>query len=109
MGIINTIQERIAISLPTNSLRKRFALGAFWSIVGSVISQALTLLASIITARILGKSIFSDLGMIVSTVGMFGVFAVLGPGLTAIKHVAEFHTKDTARAGRIIGLSSIIS
>jgi O-antigen/teichoic acid export membrane protein len=36
---------------------------------------------------------------------MFGVFAGLGLGITATKYVAEFRTKDPARAGRIIQMS----
>ena len=45
--------------------------------------------------------------MIQSTVGMFGVFAGIGLGLTATKHVAEFRSADPARAGRIIGMSMV--
>ena len=47
--------------------------------------------------------------MIQSTVGMFGVFAGFGLGLTATKHVAEFRQSDPDRAGRIIGLSGLFA
>ncbi|MBW8004031.1 MAG: oligosaccharide flippase family protein, partial [Planctomycetes bacterium] len=48
-------------------------------------------------------------GMIQSTVGMFGVFAGFGLGLTATKHVAQFRQSDPGRAGRIIGLSGLFA
>jgi len=101
-------RTRVAI-LPQSSLGARFARGAFWSLVGTVISQGLGLVASVITARLLGKVGFGELGMINSTVGMFGVFAGLGLGLTATKYVAEFRSKDPDRAGRILGLSELVA
>lgn len=87
----------------------RLARGAFWSFAGAVTSRALGLVASILVARMLGKAGFGELGIIQSTVGMFGTFAGFGLGVTATKHVAEFWAKDPARAGRIIGLSSMVS
>ena len=76
---------------------------------GAVISRGLMLAASVLVARMLGKTIFGELGMIRSTVGMFGVFAGFGLGLTATKHVAEFRASDPERAGRIIGLSGLFA
>jgi O-antigen/teichoic acid export membrane protein len=52
---------------------------------------------------------FGELAIINSTIGMFGVFAGFGLGMTATKYVAEFRTKDPARAGRIIALSSVVA
>ena len=60
---------------PANSLRARFTTAAFWSIAGAVISRGCVLLASIACARLLGKTGFGELGMIQSTVGVFGIFA----------------------------------
>ena len=90
-------------------LAYRLARGAFWSLVGSLISRGLGLLAGVLVARLLGKHDYGQLGMVQSTTGMFGIFAGFGMGLTANKHVAEFKNQDPARAGRIICLSSLIS
>ena len=87
----------------------RLAKGVFWSMAGAVISRGLTLAATVLVARMLGKAIFGELGMIRSTVGMLGVFAGFGLGLTTIKHVAEFCQSDPDRAGRIIGLSGLFA
>ena len=90
-------------------LRARFARGIFWAVSGALISQALTLGASVIAARLLGKVQFGELGMIYSTLGMFGVLAGFGLGTTATKHIAEFRSGDPERAGRILGLSSVVA
>jgi O-antigen/teichoic acid export membrane protein len=87
----------------------RLARGAFWSLVGSLISRGLGMVAGILVARLLGKHDYGQLGMVQSTTGMFGVFAGFGMGLTANKHIAEFKRQDPARAGRIVGLSSLVS
>lgn len=87
----------------------RLAKGVFWSMAGTVISRGLMLVASVLVARMLGKAGYGELGMIQSTVGMFGVFAGFGMGLTATKHVAEFRQSDPDRAGRIIGLSGLFA
>lgn len=93
--------------IESSPLGYRLAKGAFWSLAGAIISRSLALLSSIIVARILGKEGFGELGIIQSTIGMFGVFAGFGLGLTATKHVAEFKNKDPERTGRIIGLSNV--
>jgi O-antigen/teichoic acid export membrane protein len=87
----------------------RLAKGMFWSMAGAVISRGLMLCATVMVARMLGKTVYGELGMIQSTVGMFGVFAGFGLGLTATKHVAEFRQSDPERAGRIIGLSGLFA
>lgn len=92
-----------------DSLRGRFARGAVWSLIGAVISQGSNLAASVITARLLGREQFGEYGMIQSTVGMLGVFAGLGLGVTATKYVAEFRSRDPERAGRIIGLGCAVA
>jgi O-antigen/teichoic acid export membrane protein len=87
----------------------RLATGAFWSLSGAMISRALGLAASVFVARVLGKESFGALGIIQSTVGMFQIFAGFGLGLTATKYVAEFRRSDPAKAGRVIGLSTIVA
>jgi O-antigen/teichoic acid export membrane protein len=67
------------------------------------------LLASILVARILGQIEYGEFGMIRSTVNMFVIFAGFGLGMTATKHVAEFHKSDPDRAGRIMALSGLFA
>lgn len=105
----NEASSAIRDTWGADSLRGRFARGAVWSLIGAVISQGCALAASVITARLLGREQFGEYGMIQSTVGMFGVFAGMGLGLTATKYVAELRVTNPERAGRIIALSTAVA
>lgn len=94
---------------PNTALRRRFARGAGWVLLGTVMSQGPRLLAFIVAARILGKQGFGELSILHSTVIMVGVFAGLGVGLTATKHLAQFRHSEPARAGRVVGLSLLVA
>lgn len=95
--------------LKASPLGYRLAKGAFWSLAGAGISRGLTLVSSILIARMLGKEGFGRLGVIQNTVGMFGVFAGFGMGLTATKHVAEYRSADPQRAGRVVVLTETVT
>lgn len=97
-----------------NNLRKselgiRFQRGVIWNTIGILVSRFLLVIASIIVARVLGKETYGKLGIIQSTISMFGVFAGLGLGITSTKYLAEFKLKDPNKAGRIISLTNIIA
>jgi O-antigen/teichoic acid export membrane protein len=87
----------------------RFARGAFWSLAGTGVCQGLTLLALMITARILGREVFGKLGIIQSTVAMLGTLAGTAMGLTATKFVAHYRDAEPERTGRVIGLNTMVS
>jgi O-antigen/teichoic acid export membrane protein len=96
-------------SVESSAIGSRLARGAFWSLVGGVASRGLMLLASILIARILGRDVYGEYGMIRSTSQMFLVFAGFGLGLTATRHVAQYRRIDPQRAGRIISLSGVFA
>ena len=104
MRLSRRIIELYKIHLPAGSLRARMAYGTFWTLVGTMIAQLAGMLGSIFSARILGKVGFGELGMIRSTVLMFGVLAGTGLGMATTKYVAEFRVNDPFKAGRMIGL-----
>ena len=112
-SIIGNVQAWIlrkrADALPAGSLRARFVFGTFWALTGTLISQSLQLAATILVARWLGKAEYGEIGIIKSTVGMFGVFVGLGLGLTATKYVSELRAEDPARAGRIATLTLTVA
>jgi len=95
--------------LEASSLASRLIRGTFWSLVGTVLSRLLGLLASIFVARMVGKVGLGELGIVQSTVGMFSTLAGLGLGLTATKHVAEHRGANPRLVGETIGLLSLIS
>jgi O-antigen/teichoic acid export membrane protein len=108
-GLIGRLRQRVQTALPKGSLRARFAHGAFWSIAGAAGSQALTMAAQVIAARFLGLDGYGALGLITSTVAMCGTIAGLGLGMATTKFVAEFRRTAPERAGRIVGLSSLVA
>jgi O-antigen/teichoic acid export membrane protein len=95
----------IVARIESSPLGYRLARGAFWSLGGAFIARGLGLLASILVARFLGKEGFGELGIIQSTLGMFGTFAGFGLGMTATKFIAQYRTTDPVKAGRIRALS----
>jgi O-antigen/teichoic acid export membrane protein len=101
--------RRLAARIEGSDLAYRLAHGAFWSFAGAALSRALALAASVVTARILGKEGFGELGVLSSTLLTFQAFSSLGLGMTATKYVAELREKDPARAGRILALSAVAS
>ena len=101
--------EGLWTRLESSPVGERLLRGTFWSMMGTVASRALGLAAAILAARIIGKVVYGELGMIQSTVGTFGTLAGFGMGTTASKFVAELRGKDPAKAGRIIALSSLVS
>jgi O-antigen/teichoic acid export membrane protein len=72
--------------------------------VGTGFAQGAALVTTLFTARILGPTHFGELAIINSTMGLLGVFAGLGLGLTSTKYVAELREKDPLRTGLILGL-----
>jgi O-antigen/teichoic acid export membrane protein len=92
-----------------SSIGARLARGAFWSVAGAAAARLAGLFASMLVARVVGRAVFGQYGMILTTVGMFGTFAGFGLGTMASKYVAEFRTTDPERAGRIITLSEIFA
>lgn len=109
MTAVAKIRDRIHSIFPPGSLRRRFAKGVFWSSLGAGLSQAIALLASIFTARILGRTLLGELGVINSTVGLVGVVAGLGLGATATRYVALLRGQDPARAGRVMAMTTVLA
>ena len=54
-----------------------------------------------------GRAAFGELGVIMSTVGMFQVFAGFGLGTTATKYVAQYRSSDPERAARVARLARV--
>ena len=106
---LTTIAQRILPvplyqRLAASSMAKRLARGSLWSLVGSATSRLLVLLAMILVARVLGQEAFGELGLIQSTLGVFGLMAGIGLGGTGTRFVAQYAKTDPDRAGRIIAL-----
>src|SRR5580704_4970230 len=95
--------------LESSPLGERLLRGTFWTLLGTIASRALGLAAAVFAARILGKMVYGELGILQSTVGMLGTFAGFGMGTTATKYVAELRSQDPVKTGGIIAISSLVS
>lgn len=87
-----------------SSLRARLARATVWMLAGSGVNQAFAMLASIGTARVLGKTAFGEFGAVRSTTMTLAVLAGGGLGLATTRFVAALRTQDPLRAGRLIRL-----
>lgn len=104
-GIVSPLWKRLHAS----PVGLRLARGAFWALVGTVISRGLSLLSTIFAARLLGLVRYGELGVVLSTIGMLSTIAGFSLGQMSTKYVAEFYQKDPERAGRVISLSNLFS
>lgn len=95
--------------LLSRGMWRRLLSGVTWSLIGTIIAQVLSLLSSIVSARLLGKVLFGELGIIQNTIGMFAAFAGLGLGMTAAKFVSEMRRVDPKRAERVLNSSLTIA
>lgn len=109
-AVTTAARSGLAISgVRRDPLARHFAIGAFWALVGAVVSRGLTLASSVVAGRLLGTTGFGEIGMIQSTQGLFGIVAGAGLGLAATKFVAEFRSTDPARTRRCATLATTIA
>lgn len=100
--IINLIKRKVNLNSP---IVKKLINGMAWNVIGIVLSKAFIMIASIITARILGADKNGEFSIINNTIIMFSTFAGLGLGTTATRFVAEYKIKNKEKCGRIIGVT----
>ena len=79
---IHTIIER----LKNSSLAK----DSFWAVFGNGLGNFLLLLGGIIIARLLGKDLYGEYGVVKTTMFYIAGFATFGLGYTSTKFVAEY-------------------
>lgn len=83
----------IIIQLTKSSLAK----DSIWSLFGSIVGRGLSLIAGIVVARLLGKEIYGEYGILKTTLIYIEIFSTFGLGYTATKFIAEFKTKDPTK------------
>jgi O-antigen/teichoic acid export membrane protein len=83
----------------------RIFRGASWIIFGAVLSKFLLLIGSICVARILGQSVYGELGILRSTMSSFAMLASMGLGITATKFIGENLQRDKFNIGGIIAFT----
>jgi len=97
------IAKSLISQLNPSVVGKRMAKNSIWSISGSVVAQASSLVVTIISARLLGKTGFGELGLINSTILFLCLVVNFGLALTSFKYIAEHFNKDKVKTGKFIG------
>ena len=66
---------------------------AFWAVFGNGMGNAMMLLAGIFIARLLGKDLYGEYGIVKSTMFYVASFATFGLGFTSTKYIAQYMTE----------------
>lgn len=95
----------------------KFFKDSFWAVFGNGLGNGFLLLAGIIIARLLGKDLYGEYGVVKTTMFYIASFATLGLGVTSTKYIASllsskpFHVKNVIHDAMSITVifSSIIA
>lgn len=102
-----------SISLATPSglqpLQWRFGKAVIWNAISAGFTQGATFLTNILIANFLGRDVFGQYSIIVSTLLTVVGIAQVATGLTATRYVAELRSRDKERAGRMLGMCSTVT
>jgi len=105
--LLSRLPDPVRERLKTGSLGHRLAKSSFWNLAGSVAGRLVSLPSGVLLARLLGRHDYGELGMIYSSIELFGIFGGFSLGLTAAKYIGEFKRRDPQRAGRILAMSNL--
>ncbi|MBM3210855.1 MAG: hypothetical protein FJ121_01010 [Deltaproteobacteria bacterium] len=104
-----TVNQTERISNSSSSLISRLSVGVTWNLIGALFNQGSAFAINIIIARLLGRTLFGEYSIILSTLMTISLIAQVSTGITATRYLAEFRVRDPDRAGRILGLCTIVS
>lgn len=90
-------------------LTRRMANAAWWSLCASALARLLMVAVWVICGRTLAKDEFGALTLIYSTINLLGTVGALGLGVTATRYLGELRYSDPVKAGRLMGLSYVLS
>jgi len=82
--------------------KSKFIRDSLWSVMGNGIGDFLLLIGGIIIARILGKDLYGEYGVVKTTMFYIAAFSTLGLGFTATKFVAEYIERGGEQVGAIV-------
>lgn len=99
------------IKIKERLLQNKLFKDSFWAVIGNGLGNALMLFAGIIIARLLGKDLYGEYGVVKSTMFYIASFATLGLGFTTTKYIANYvsdnkqYLKSIVRDSLLITLS----
>ena len=90
------------------SIRRRLIQGTVSNLIAVAFNQGSTVIVNVIIARILMKQSFGEYAMVQVTVLTMATMAQLATGFTASKYLAEYRSSCPERAGRVMGVCTIV-
>jgi O-antigen/teichoic acid export membrane protein len=87
-----------------NRLRGQLLSAMFWYGLAAVCARGFPMLGMLLAARILGRELFGELGIVYQTAMTLEVFAVAGLGTTATIFVAHWLHAEPERVGQVMVL-----
>jgi len=83
------------IEVKQRVIKSKLFKDSFWAVFGNGIGDGLMLLAGILIARILGKDVYGEYGMVKSTMFYIASFATFGLGFTSTKYIAQYISEQS--------------
>jgi len=80
----------------------KLANDSFWAIFGNVLGKGSSLLTAIIIARLLGKEVYGEYGIVNHTIGAILIFSNFGLNFTSTKYIAEYNSAEPGTLSQII-------
>ena len=93
----------------SNLKNSSLARDSFWAVFGNGMGNFLLLVGGIIIARLLGKDLYGEYGVVKTTMFYIAGFATFGLGYTSTKFVAEYLKTDKQHVLSIIKASFTIT
>ena len=93
----------------STSLTVRLLHGLTWQTFASLLGRIGSFAIALIQAHLLGKAGYGELGMVLSTLTLFGLFSSAVGGQTCTKFIAETRKVDSAVAEKITALSIVFT
>ncbi|WP_150452383.1 oligosaccharide flippase family protein [Arenibacter lacus] len=89
-------------SLTSRLKNSKLANDSFWAIFGNAVGKGFSLLTAIIIARILGKELYGEYGIVSSTIGAILIFSNFGLNFTSTKYIAEYNSTQPEILSQLI-------
>jgi Membrane protein involved in the export of O-antigen and teichoic acid len=74
----------------TRLIKSQFVKDSSWAVFGPGLGNGLLLIAGIIIARLLGKDLYGEYGVVKSTMFYIAAFSTFGLGYTSTKYIAQY-------------------
>ena len=97
----STIKQRL--------INSKLFKDSFWAVFGNGIGNALLLFAGILIARLLGKDVYGEYGMVKTTMFYISSFATFGLGVTSTKYVVQLIQEKSVYVKNVVKDAIVIT